>query len=120
MNANLSPYDPGPRQRCGKPSEVVLKVSQQVVNGEDKHLPDRRLCLGLLRDRREKLWEAGVGPREPLKAADACGRGFVRQTKARSIAGDGSDRLIIPCRQSLSLFKQASCAVTSKDISDRM
>ncbi|MHA4736179.1 hypothetical protein [Ensifer adhaerens] len=53
MNANLSPYDPGPCQRCGKPSEVVLKVSQQVVDGEDKHLPDRRLCLGLLRDREE-------------------------------------------------------------------
>jgi hypothetical protein len=59
MNANLSPYDPGPRQRCGKPSEVVLKVSQQVVNGEDKHLPDRRLCLGLLRDREERALGSG-------------------------------------------------------------
>ncbi|MGO6943439.1 hypothetical protein [Rhizobium johnstonii] len=40
-----SPYDSGDCQRCGKPSDVVLKIGQQVVNGDDKYLPDRWLCL---------------------------------------------------------------------------
>jgi hypothetical protein len=45
MMIDSSPYEDGPCQRCGKPSEVVLKIGQQVVKGEDKYLPDRGLCL---------------------------------------------------------------------------
>ncbi|UFX07675.1 hypothetical protein [Sinorhizobium meliloti] len=56
-----SPYDPGPCQRCGKSSDVVLKIGQQVVKGEDKYLPDRRLCLACCEIEKKELWEAGVG-----------------------------------------------------------
>lgn len=56
-----SPYDPGPCQRCGKPSEVVLKIGQQVAKLEDTYLPDRRLCLACCEIEKKELWEAGVG-----------------------------------------------------------
>ncbi|TBG52642.1 hypothetical protein ELG74_36450 (plasmid) [Rhizobium leguminosarum] len=56
-----SPYDPGDCQRCCKPSDVVLKIGQQVVNGEDKYLADRRLCLACCEIEKSELWEAGVG-----------------------------------------------------------
>lgn len=56
-----SPYDPCLCQRCGKPSEIVLKIGQQLVKGQDKYLPDRRLCLACCEIEKRELWEAGVG-----------------------------------------------------------
>ncbi len=61
QNLQDSPYDPGACHRCGKPSDVVLKIGQQVVNGDDKYLPDRRLCLACCEIEKRELWEAGVG-----------------------------------------------------------
>lgn len=38
-----SPNDDGPCQRCGKPSEIILKTGQQFLKGKVRYLPDRRL-----------------------------------------------------------------------------
>ncbi|RVH69216.1 hypothetical protein CN198_14245 [Sinorhizobium meliloti] len=39
------PYDGGACQRCGQPSEIILKIGEHVVRGEARYKPDRRLCL---------------------------------------------------------------------------
>lgn len=57
MNAEGSPYDPGPCQRCGKPSAVVLKIGEHVVKGKVVYEPDRRLCLECCEIEQRELWE---------------------------------------------------------------
>jgi hypothetical protein len=41
--------------------EVVLKIGQQVLNGEDKYLLDRGLCLVCSEIEQKEMWGAGVG-----------------------------------------------------------
>jgi hypothetical protein len=49
MLSEDSPYDPGPCQRCGKPSEIILKIGEHVVKGEVVYAPDRRCASNVAR-----------------------------------------------------------------------
>jgi hypothetical protein len=57
MLSEDSPYDPGPCQRCGKPSEIILKIGEHVVKGEVGYAPDRRLCLECCEIGKREHWE---------------------------------------------------------------